>query len=413
MGGTKKSLLFFSLNMSAVVLLFVGTIYLGIFLNSKKTMELELKSRASAIANSFILARRWNASYGGLYVLKRPGMASNPYLANPDMEDNQGRVYTKKNPALMIREISESAGAAAGFDLRITSLQPLNPHNDPDPFERAALMRFDAGENEVFAKERVGANTFYRYMIPLLTESSCLQCHPAYQVGDVRGGLSVRFNIDNFQAALAKNLYTTLFLAVITLGALLLIVQRLIRRLHAKLRKAEEKLERLVVTDELTGLKNRRYLYERLPMALKLARRHRNPVSCIMLDLDHFKVVNDSFGHEFGDRLLVAIAELLRDDFRETDILCRYGGEEFIIVLLNTDLDAATKKAESLRQTIARQRIDLDGENVTVTASFGVAWFDPHAPEAGENRTDLLLKRADVALYRAKNNGRDRVERFS
>ena len=225
-----------------VILLFISSLFTGIYLNHQKALDLELKSRGQALFNSLIMARKWNAQYGGVFVEKTPGMESNSYLENPDITASNGKTYTKKNPALMTREISEIAENEGAFQFHITSLKPLNPKNTPDSFERQALLSFAQGKREVIGKEKIDGVTYYRYMAPLFVEQACLTCHAAqgYRLGDVRGGVSVRFNInDMVRAQMLQRLLLGL-LFTITLILFLGIVQRLVSALKKKLVAAEE-----------------------------------------------------------------------------------------------------------------------------------------------------------------------------
>ena len=197
----------FTLNISMIILLFISALFTGIYLNQQKTIEQGLKNRAQALFSSIVITRKWNALHGGVFVEKTPGMESNPYLQNPDITASNGKTYTKKNPALMTREISEIADKEGAFQFHITSLKPLNPKNTPDSFERQALMGFTQGKSEAIGKEKSGGVTHYRYMAPLFVEQTCLACHAAqgYRLGDVRGGISVRFNIEEMERALLLN----------------------------------------------------------------------------------------------------------------------------------------------------------------------------------------------------------------
>jgi diguanylate cyclase (GGDEF)-like protein len=156
-------------------------------------------------------------------------------------------------------------------------------------------------------------------------------------------------------------------------------------------------------TDSLTGLPNRRALHDTLRRMVAQAGRTLAPLAAVALDLDHFKQINDRFGHEKGDDVLAAVGGLLADTVRESDIAARAGGEEFCILLPDTDLDGALAVAEKLRAAIAR--LEVPGVDATITGSFGVAAFPLHAMD-----TPTLLRKADRALYAAKQNGRDRVE---
>src|SRR6267378_3199046 len=171
------------------------------------------------------------------------------------------------------------------------------------------------------------------------------------------------------------------------------------------LQQREQKLQEQAISDPLTGLYNRRYLNEFLPRELVRCRRSAAPLAVMLIDLDHFKRVNDSFGHEAGDVVLKAIAALLKGKVRGSDIACRYGGEEFALILPETGLDAAVRRAEVIRLAIARLVLSHAGTPLgKITTSLGIALF----PDHGED-SDALLRAADVALYAAKGAGRDRV----
>lgn len=167
----------------------------------------------------------------------------------------------------------------------------------------------------------------------------------------------------------------------------------------------QEKLERLANLDSLTGLYNRRVILHRLNERIKYVRRYGEELSLIMLDIDHFKKVNDQYGHLIGDGVLEEIAVLVQRNIRGTDDVGRYGGEEFIIILLKTGLSSAVDVAERVRKTIeAVEMKDSEGNVFSVTVSEGVSSYK----RAEDERS--LISRADDALYRAKENGRNRVE---
>jgi diguanylate cyclase (GGDEF)-like protein/PAS domain S-box-containing protein len=158
------------------------------------------------------------------------------------------------------------------------------------------------------------------------------------------------------------------------------------------------------VHDALTGLYNRRYLEEALVRELILAERHSHPVSIIMADIDHFKKVNDQYGHLAGDEVLRAFGGILKRNARASDIYCRYGGEEFLLVLPRMPAEKAVERAEQLRRNVAAAPLRYGAIGISITASFGVAVFQENGRTA-----DALIEAADKALYAAKHGGRNRV----
>lgn len=175
-------------------------------------------------------------------------------------------------------------------------------------------------------------------------------------------------------------------------------------RAQQELRALQEELQELSTHDPLTGLYNRRYLEVTLGRELLAAQRHGYPVSVIMSDLDHFKVVNDSHGHLAGDAVLRVFGSLMKKHARGSDIYCRYGGEEFLLVLPGMAQGPAIDRAEQLRCELASAAVPYGQSLIAVTASFGVATF----PSDG-NSGDELIAAADKVLYAAKATGRNRV----
>ncbi len=173
----------------------------------------------------------------------------------------------------------------------------------------------------------------------------------------------------------------------------------------ASLRELTGQLELLATTDNLTGLTNRRVFFERLGIEFRRAVRYHRPLSVIMADLDHFKTVNDRFGHPFGDLVLAVTAQALRGNVRESDVVARYGGEEFVLMLPETSRAEAMVVAEKLRAAIEAQDYTDGIQSTRITISLGVASLPESAPVDVED----LLRRADDALYAAKHGGRNRA----
>lgn len=173
---------------------------------------------------------------------------------------------------------------------------------------------------------------------------------------------------------------------------------------EAKLRGLMAALQEQATTDVLTGLYNRRYFSDVLEREVLTAQRSRRPFSVIMLDIDHFKKVNDTWGHAAGDRVLQAIAKMLLASVRGSDIAVRYGGEEFALLLPEASADAAAERADGLRRALQGQEVAYNGGTLKVTASFGVAEFGAGTPDA-----EALMKAVDDAMYEAKSGGRNKV----
>lgn len=173
-----------------------------------------------------------------------------------------------------------------------------------------------------------------------------------------------------------------------------------------ELRKEVSSLTELVRTDALTGLYNFRFFNETLSLEMERTRRGTQPLSMILLDIDHFKKFNDLWGHELGNHALIHIARLIKVAIRKLDFPCRFGGEEFVILLPNTDLRQAANVAERLREMIAASPLEVDGqESITITASLGVDQFTSNHTETCES----FIRRVDAWLYKSKDKGRNQV----
>ncbi|MGH8307524.1 MAG: GGDEF domain-containing protein, partial [Gammaproteobacteria bacterium] len=163
------------------------------------------------------------------------------------------------------------------------------------------------------------------------------------------------------------------------------------------------KLQRQTLEDGLTGLYNRRYLYDRLGHEMSRAQRYKRELTLVMADIDHFKVVNDRFSHMVGDSVLRAVANILRAQCRSIDIIARYGGEEFLLCFPETSLVNAVSICEKIRQQVEANQWDKIQSGLAVTISFGVAAATP------DYEVDKIIAAADERLYEAKHSGRNRV----
>ena len=402
----------FFLGLSGTVGVFLLCIFAGFMLHERHVTAQELVKRAQMHFHAIFIMRQWNAGYDGVYVEKRPGVHSNPHLAHADLTVLNGTVLTKRNPALMTREISDLFNEAGLLRFRVTSLAPINPENQADAFERRALHAFaETGVREVYEESAEEGRTYFRYMAPLLVEESCLSCHggQGYAPGDVRGGISVRYDItESKQAALER----TVLLVALSFAAVLLLLggmYLMTRRIMGRLWIAQRFIERMAVTDELTGLYNRRYAYSKIVTELALAGRHHAPFSCLMIDIDHFKAVNDTYGHPSGDRVLRDLARIIKGCCRASDVAARFGGEEFLVILPMTDAAGARSAAEKIRTTVQGNTFaTAEGQPLRVTVSLGCAAVEFGG--VGTVSTEDVIAAADKALYAAKHGGRNRVE---
>jgi diguanylate cyclase (GGDEF)-like protein len=170
-----------------------------------------------------------------------------------------------------------------------------------------------------------------------------------------------------------------------------------------ELDKKNKELTELAITDGLTGLYNHRFIQERLEFEFKRAKRYGGNLSCLMIDIDHFKLLNDTHGHQCGDFVLRELSNLLRTRSREVDICGRYGGEEFLI-LTNIALEYAVQFAGKLRMAINCHAFEFEGKSLNVTVSIGIADFEPGLKDRHE-----LINRADQSMYQAKQDGRNLI----
>lgn len=177
--------------------------------------------------------------------------------------------------------------------------------------------------------------------------------------------------------------------------------------MERSLRAANEENHRLSITDALTNVFNRRYLMDQLERELERSQRYERPLSMFLCDVDHFKRINDNYGHQSGDETLIKFAQALRAALRDTDWVARYGGEEFVVVLPETGIRAASYVAERCRETLAQTALQIGERTLSITASFGVSGWEHAVPADAE--IDKLIAAADAGVYASKAGGRNQV----
>lgn len=225
----------------------------------------------------------------------------------------------------------------------------------------------------------------------------------------VRGGISVSFDISKIQAQMKIN---KIFIGLISIASILLLISIvffMVSRLSKKLTAAYKKISLMAIIDELTQLYNRRHFHVCLDQELNRSKRYGNLISLLMLDIDYFKKVNDTYGHQAGDTVLAGVSKIVKSITRTTDIVARYGGEEIVIILPQTSLQGAVKCAEKIRQSIGQKEFkEGNDQTLSVTVSIGVSSLT-RIEKLIKDEAKHIIKMADEALYTAKASGRNQV----
>jgi diguanylate cyclase (GGDEF)-like protein len=309
-----------------------------------------------------------------------------------------------------------------------------------DPMVAKAMRREDVltGDDEI------------RYLYPIVVKQKCLACHTNAKVGDINGVIDVRFPVANLKISLTTMInsfivffvfFTIIIFAILyyKLNKLLVqpikqfigMIQEIIsnndmaKRISLKTKIMEvknienyfnkmldsiqdyyEKLQELSDRDYLTGLYNRRKFEEFLTYEVKRSVRHRHKFTILMIDLDNFKYINDTYGHASGDLVLKEVTQIFASNLRNADILARIGGDEFAVILPETSYENSHAVVEKLRASLESTPISLMFDQVSLTASFGIAEY----PEQGEN-IEALLTGSDLAMYKAKRAGKNTIAR--
>jgi diguanylate cyclase (GGDEF)-like protein len=356
------------------------------------------------------LYRRWVSNQGGVYVPVSEMTPSNPYLKVPnrDVTASNDLSLTLVNPAYMTRQVNELAMEMHNFQGHITSLNPIRPENHPDPWEREALKTFERGTKETGSIEMSSGKEYFRFMRPFVTEKACLKCHAVqgYKEGDIRGGISISIPMEPLRAiersrmvelTLAHSFLWMIGLVGIGIGTRRLWSQTLQRE------KIEEELLTLSITDQLTDLHNRRGFLSLAEQQLKLSDRSKRRVMLFFADLDGMKWINDTLGHEEGDKALIDVASVLKETFRSSDIIARMGGDEFAVLAI----DPEENNPEILINRLQNQ-IDLHNNQANreykLSISVGCSSYDPENPSS----IDELMASADKLMYEQKKNKKSR-----
>jgi diguanylate cyclase (GGDEF)-like protein len=392
--------------------LLIVVIFWGFYSRTTQLIQDQLLHEARAFFEEIVQTRKWIINQKGVYVRMRPEMRPDPNLENipglkTSLTDQDGERYLLRNHAAITRMISALTQKDQNLTINITSLNALNPDNVPNAFERTALENFAAGAQEYYRMEETPSGPVFRFMAPLITRNECLPCHGAqgYKLGDIRGGISITLPaqqvIDEIAAARTYTIIAAITILAMLLSAIIFIAQHFVK----DLKKSEKLLVELATTDSLTGILNRGEGIRRIQQEISRSLRVQHPLSIILVDIDHFKKINDNHGHQTGDRVLQVVVGSLTATLRNYDLICRYGGEEFLIMLPTTELGMAMETAERLRLVVAKTTTQsAEGAPIKLTISLGVSSLQP------DDSLDHLVFRADNALYLAKQEGRNQVQ---
>jgi diguanylate cyclase (GGDEF)-like protein len=423
---------FFGLKKFSVVPLLAWTLLVSVSLlwnlfSLKQNTLNSFKYEAQTLAGVALSTIMWTVQHEKVYVPLSEWIPPEPFFANlPDREivTTDGLRFAQISHALISRQIAEHA-LFQGMDqkiIRMTSLQPLNPANTPDEEDLIALKSLLKDEQEEQTEKLTligeGPDATLEYMMPLKAKAECLRCHFDYRTGDLIGGLSITEPAASRVAMIKPQIvsivatHTGIF---VTIAAAMLYLLAYLKRqwfnldqlnneqrkMIAKLAESEAKLKEMAVTDELTGLKNRRGFFLLAQQQLKEADRQKEKVNFIFVDVDGMKIVNDKYGHSEGDKSLIATANILKITLRESDIIARIGGDEFVAIMTNTDELCAGTILGRLQENLHLHNA-VAHKDYTLSFSAGVVIYNP------ENPCDIeeLLIRADELMYENKRGKR-------
>jgi len=300
--------------------------------------------------------------------------------------------------------LSQTTRDGTNVSYHLVDLDAENIVYSPDALEAKTLEAFYAGDTASVSlvDETDGVRVFH-YIEPVLIREYCLECHASYRVGEPRGAISIEIPMAPTEARLASGRVLYAAFSAATLLGMLGIGAFFLRMFQVDMNAANVRLEEMAVTDSLTGAANRRAVLARFEDEFERSRRTNEPLSVILLDIDHFKDINDALGHAAGDSVLVEFTHRAVGSLRTYDMFGRIGGEEFLVVAPGTAPQTAQRLAERLLEALRGSPVSTASGSTFVTASAGAATISEE--DAG---VDAMLARADDALYRAKETGRDR-----
>jgi len=346
-------------------------------------------------------------------------------------------------PVKTISEISNRFSSSVQGDvvIRTVSDRPRNPDNMANGFELEMIQYFKKNPEET--DKFIQKEDVYYYAKPLLIQQSCLRCHgkredaiPSirdkyenaydYKLGEIRGLLNIKIKERDFFAAMYSDFIETLISTILLSIIFLIIIYVLIQKMHAKEEQYTKQLETDIATktyeikkqkdilfdqahhDALTGLPNRVLFNDRLEHGIEQAKRHKTEIALFFIDLDHFKQINDSLGHQVGDKMLVAVTERLKAKIRKEDTLARLGGDEFTIIIEDMkEIQDVSHLAQKILEVLT-QPVHIEGHTLYISCSIGISLYPQDDTDANN-----LIKYADAAMYKAKEEGRNNFQFYS
>jgi diguanylate cyclase (GGDEF)-like protein len=380
----------------------VSSSFLGFSLRTDTLLDSLLLEEARAFSKEITLLQTWVRKQGGIYIRRSNGRDA----TSDEVSGESEKAFRHLNTSEVTRELSALSQQSGIVRFNGTSLFPFNPLNQPDAFERQALDRLRNGEQEVFGYEETEAGLVFRYLSPLETKKGCLKCHTdgSFQIGRIDSALSFTIPADGIRQDKRLNQVWMAISAAVIIGFAGLSVYWLGQRFGRYLDDADERLEKMACQDYLTGLINRMVGLDLLKSEINRAERNGRDLSVAIIDIDHFKKINDRMGHLVGDKALRSFSETLQQSVRSSDIAFRYGGEEFALIMPETGIKGATRLTERLRSEIEKRRVETDSGDLRMTVSIGIAQF-----RSGMS-SEALLGNADEGLYNAKHNGRNQIQ---
>jgi len=382
-----------------------------------RAQSIELaKNTARANYEKDLAFREWATSHGGIYVpVDENRTPPSPYLKHmfeQNIKTPSGRELTLMNPAYMLRQMMNEYAGLYGTKAKITSLNPINPDNAPDAWESAALDRFNNGideYSEIVKKEGVEV---MRFIKPMRTTKGCRSCHTGqgYKVGEISGGISVSVPMNYFYTILEKSILTSYLFHLIIWIIGLLVIAYLFRQREKFLKEQLEytnRLKELAHYDSLTSLPNRAMFFDYLEKSINMSKRDEKKFAVMFLDLDNFKIINDSHGHHVGDKLLKNVSERMNVLKREYDIFARIGGDEFLFLIFDESASNIAHFAQRLVNAFELP-FKIDENVFHISGSVGISLY----PKDGETSKELL-QNADSAMYKAKDLGKNNYQFFT